>query len=123
MGGHGAIVSYLRNPSNYISVSAIAPIVNPSTSPFGLKNFNNYFDSSDNQALNYDSLVLLDKMNDSERLSLNMLVDFATHDEFNATQLEPFKLETLVKSKNFPNLKIDWNKGYDHSYFFVSSVA
>lgn len=29
MGGHGALVIALKNPNNYRSVSAFAPIVNP----------------------------------------------------------------------------------------------
>lgn len=39
MGGHGAMVCYLRNPSAYKSVSAFSPIVNPTQSGFGQKNF------------------------------------------------------------------------------------
>ncbi len=37
MGGHGALVCALRNPDAYRSVSAFAPIVNPSRVPWGEK--------------------------------------------------------------------------------------
>jgi S-formylglutathione hydrolase len=39
MGGHGAIVSALRNPDRYRSVSAFAPIVAPTQCPWGQKAF------------------------------------------------------------------------------------
>lgn len=42
MGGHGALVSYLRNPGQYRSVSAFAPICNPCESAWGLKAFTGY---------------------------------------------------------------------------------
>ena len=39
MGGHGALIMHLKNPGKYRSVSAFAPITNPTNSPFGLKAF------------------------------------------------------------------------------------
>ena len=35
MGGHGALVCALRNPRQYVSVSAFSPICNPVASPWG----------------------------------------------------------------------------------------
>lgn len=37
MGGHGALIMALKNPGRYASVSAFAPIVNPSQVPWGRK--------------------------------------------------------------------------------------
>ena len=37
MGGHGALVCYLRNPGLYESVSAFSPICNPTNCPWGTK--------------------------------------------------------------------------------------
>ena len=42
MGGHGALICALKNPGRYQSVSAFAPIVNPSNCPWGEKAFGNY---------------------------------------------------------------------------------
>ena len=42
MGGHGALVSYLKNPGAYCSVSAFAPICNPVDCPWGQKAFAGY---------------------------------------------------------------------------------
>jgi len=33
MGGHGALISALKNPGKFRSVSALAPVCNPSQSP------------------------------------------------------------------------------------------
>ena len=46
MGGHGALVCFLRNPGKYASVSAFAPICNPSECPWGQKAFSGYLGSS-----------------------------------------------------------------------------
>lgn len=35
MGGHGALIMALKNPGKYTSVSAFAPIVNPTLVPWG----------------------------------------------------------------------------------------
>ena len=44
MGGHGALTLALRNPAKYVSVSAFAPIANPSAEdcPWGQKAFKGY---------------------------------------------------------------------------------
>ena len=42
MGGHGALMIALRNSSRYAAVSAFAPIVNPSQTPWGQKAFSAY---------------------------------------------------------------------------------
>ena len=42
MGGHGALVTALKHPDRYKSVSAFAPIANPLAVPWGQKAFTNY---------------------------------------------------------------------------------
>ena len=37
MGGHGALVAHLKNPGMYTSISAFAPICNPTAVPWGEK--------------------------------------------------------------------------------------
>jgi len=39
MGGHGALTIAMKNPTSYKSVSAFAPICNPSKCPWGIKAF------------------------------------------------------------------------------------
>lgn len=45
MGGHGALISFLKNPGKYRSVSAFAPIVNPVSCPWGQNAFTGYLGS------------------------------------------------------------------------------
>ncbi|KAL8978141.1 MAG: hypothetical protein Q9177_006482, partial [Variospora cf. flavescens] len=47
MGGHGALTLFLKNPSKYRSVSAFAPIANPSNCDWGRKAFGGYFGADD----------------------------------------------------------------------------
>ena len=42
MGGHGALICYLKNPGLYKSVSVFAPICNPSLSSTCIKAFKEY---------------------------------------------------------------------------------
>lgn len=42
MGGHGALVLGIRNPEQYQSISAFAPICHPSQCPWGIKAFTGY---------------------------------------------------------------------------------
>ena len=44
-GGHGALISFLRNSSIYKSCSAFAPICNPSNCNWGIKALTNYIGS------------------------------------------------------------------------------
>ena len=46
MGGHGALIAYLKNPGAYRSVSAFAPICNPIACPWGKKAFTGYLGSN-----------------------------------------------------------------------------
>lgn len=45
MGGHGALISFLKNPGLYKSVSAFAPICHPVDCPWGNKAFLGYLGS------------------------------------------------------------------------------
>lgn len=42
MGGHGALICALKNPGKYQTVSAFAPICNPSECPWGKKALSGY---------------------------------------------------------------------------------
>lgn len=48
MGGLGALNIYLKNPSKYLSVSAFAPVSNPTHSAWGQKAFTALLGSADN---------------------------------------------------------------------------
>ena len=50
MGGHGALTLFLRQPGRYRSVSAFAPIANPSKCPWGEKAFAGYLGKENKEA-------------------------------------------------------------------------
>ena len=117
MGGHGALMLALRNPQRYCSVSAFAPIVNPSQVPWGRKAFAAYLGSDESQWLAYDSCHLLTA---TPATALPMLVDQGDSDQFLPDQLQPSKLEELAEQYGW-SLTLRTQPGYDHSYFFIAS--
>lgn len=58
MGGHGAITCALKNPTKYTSVSAFAPISNPTDCGWGKKCLGGYLGSDTTTWVQYDSTLL-----------------------------------------------------------------
>jgi len=119
MGGHGAITLYLKNPGMYSSVSAFAPICNPTAVPWGNKAFEGYLGSVD-AGKAHDSVELI---NGYAGAPFPLLVDQGAADNFltgDVNQLQPAKLEEACKAKGI-DLTLRMQPGYDHSYFFISS--
>lgn len=116
MGGHGALMLALRNPERYLSVSAFAPIVNPSQVPWGRKALSAYLGEDETQWLQYDSCHLLA----NSQYKRPILIDQGDGDRFLPEQLQPEKLAEPAKRHDWPfTLRIQ--PGYDHSYFFIAS--
>lgn len=61
MGGHGALVCALRNPEQYLSVSAIAPICAPMQCQWGEKAFTAYLGGNRTNWYDYDASELVKK--------------------------------------------------------------
>lgn len=116
MGGHGALVLGLRNPEVFKSISAFAPISAPSQCPWGQKALRSYLGPDENTWKLYDSSELLKTTAHKKEI----LVDQGTEDKFLKEQLQPEKLEAAAKAAGFP-LKMRYQAGYDHSYYFVAS--
>jgi len=116
MGGHGALVCALSNRDRYSSVSAFAPIVNPSSCPWGRKAFSAYLGSNENDWLEYDACELISHPGKQ----LPMLVDQGLADQFLEEQLNPEHLEQAALKAGYP-VDIRLQPGYDHSYYFISS--
>jgi S-formylglutathione hydrolase len=102
MGGHGALVSALRNPGRYRSCSAFAPIVHPMTADWS------------RPALEAVALI-----EDGARVD-ELLVDQGTSDQFLDEGLRPQLLQHACATAGIP-LTLRMQKGYDHSYFFIST--
>ena len=59
MGGHGALICALKNPMKFASVSAFAPICNPSKCPWGEKAFGGYLGDNKDDWADYDATELV----------------------------------------------------------------
>lgn len=59
MGGHGALTLFLKNPGMYKSVSAWAPITNPTKCPWGEKAFSGYLGDDKEEWKKHDATELL----------------------------------------------------------------
>lgn len=116
MGGHGALIIALKNPTMYQSVSAFSPIVNPINCPWGQKAFTAYLGEDNAKWYQYDTCQLMKETTSS----VPMLVSQGSHDNFLIEQLKPESLLAIAKSVNYP-LIFNIEEGYDHSYFFISS--
>ncbi len=116
MGGHGALICYLRNPGKYLSVSAFAPICNPSNGGWGQKAFSNYLGDDRNDWAEYDAAILIGSAEEKRPL----LIDQGSEDEWLSDQLKPGALEQAAIASHYP-LTLRMQEGYDHGYYFVAT--
>jgi S-formylglutathione hydrolase len=116
MGGHGALVTALRNPGRYRSVSAFSPIVSPAQVPWGERALGAYLGADRDAWRAWDAVELIKAA--KERLPL--LVDQGEADEFLVAQLRPELLKAACDAAGHP-LELRVRPGYDHSYYFVAS--
>ena len=116
MGGHGALVCALRNPAQYRSVSAFAPIVAPSQVPWGLKAFGHYLGADRSDWLAYDASHLVQQAPRPDPI----LVDQGLGDKFLAEQLRPDLFEQACRRAG-QELQLRRHAGYDHGYYFIQT--
>lgn len=115
MGGHGALTIAIKNPDDYTSVSAFAPIVNPMGCAWGQKALANYLGDDRSTWAEYDSVELVRERG----LTLPLLVDQGLADEFLEGQLRTDSLQEVLKDQ--ANVRIRYQEGYDHSYYFIAT--
>ncbi|RYY82557.1 MAG: S-formylglutathione hydrolase [Comamonadaceae bacterium] len=116
MGGHGALTLALKHPGLYGSVSALAPIANPSRVPWGHKAFSRYLGADASRWRAHDAV---------ERIAAGartppLLVDQGLQDKFLAEQLETDRLEATCRAAGQP-LTLRRHAGYDHGYYFIAT--
>ncbi|NQZ74266.1 MAG: S-formylglutathione hydrolase [Dinoroseobacter sp.] len=115
MGGHGALTLAMSLPGRFKSVSAFAPICNPTGSDWGRKQLAAYLGGDEGLWAAHDaSFLMRDAGFDGP-----VLVDTGTEDQF----LDLLRPETLAAavSERRQEATLRLQKGYDHSYFFVST--
>ncbi|MGH1411936.1 MAG: S-formylglutathione hydrolase [Pelagimonas sp.] len=115
MGGHGALTLAMGLPGRFRSVSAFSPITHPSASDWGRKQLTAYLGDDEAkwaphdatlqmQAVGFDGPVLIDQGCDDQFLDL----------------LKPEALSAAMAARRQDGT-FRMQKGYDHSYFFVST--
>ncbi len=115
MGGHGALTLAMGLPGRFTSVSAFAPIVNPTASDWGRKQLTAYLGTDESAWAVHDATLLM------RDLGFNgpILTDTGTNDQF-IDLLKPEAFATAVNARR-QQATLRLQLGYDHSYFFVST--
>jgi S-formylglutathione hydrolase len=115
MGGHGALTLAMNLPGRYRSVSAFAPIANPTSTEWGRKQLNAYLGADEAAWERHDSTLMM------ERVGFDgpILIDTGTNDQF-IDHLRPEALAAAI-AKRRQQATMRLQPGYDHSYFFVST--
>lgn len=116
MGGHGALVTALRNPERWNSVSAFAPISNPVAVPWGQKAFGNYLGPDQSTWAQYDASLLIRK----QPYPGVLLVDQGMADQFLNRELKPEALDSAARDAG-QRLTLRLHADYDHSYWFIQT--
>lgn len=115
MGGHGALTLAISLPGRFRSVSAFSPICNPTGSDWGRKQFAAYLGADESAWKDHDASLLM-----AERgFDGPVLIDTGTDDQF-MELLKPETLSQAMASKRQEG-HFRMQKGYDHSYYFVST--
>lgn len=117
MGGHGALIMALKNPGRFLSVSAFAPICNPSGCDWGRKALRGYLGDKEAAWREWDAATLVE----AGKHCPPILIDQGEDDEFlGSGQLRPEALEETCRKVGQP-LDLRRRAGYDHSYYFIAT--
>ena len=117
MGGHGALVCALKNPGEFRSVSAFAPIANPVNCGWGQGCFGAYLGEDTSAWEAYDATCLVQ----SGARVQDILIDQGDADEFlHEGQLLPDNFQAACDAAGQP-VNVRMQPGYDHSYHFIAS--
>jgi len=117
MGGHGALTLAMNLPGRYASVSAFSPICNPTKTDWGRKQLTAYLGTDESKWARHDATVMME----AGGLDGPILIDTGTADPF-ADHLRTEALAEAIARRRQP-ATVRLQKGYDHSYFFVSTFA
>ncbi|WP_425044522.1 S-formylglutathione hydrolase [Primorskyibacter sp. S87] len=115
MGGHGALTLAMNRPDQFRSVSAFAPISNPTGSDWGRKQLRAYLGDDEAAWARHDSTMMMHE----KGFDGPMLIDTGTNDQF-IDLLRPETLAQAIAERRQQAIN-RLQPGYDHSYFFVSS--
>lgn len=115
MGGHGALTIAMHHPDRFASVSAFAPICNPTESDWGRKQFGAYLGPNTALWEAHDASLLMRERG----FPGPVLIDTGTADQFGDLLRTEALAEAMAARRQHATLRLQ--PGYDHSYFFVAS--
>jgi len=115
MGGHGALTLAMKLKGRFRSVSAFAPICNPTESEWGQKQFSVYLGSDSAKWAAHDASLLMA----SAGFDGPVLIDTGTDDQFGHLLGTAAMAGAIAEAKQEGTVRLQ--KGYDHSYFFIST--
>ena len=115
MGGHGALIAFLKSPpAFYASCSAFSPIAHPSASQWGVKAFTGYLGPDRAAWAEWDATELIKQRRPAARI----VIEQGTEDEhWKRGQLRGDELQQAAPDC----VELRLRDGYDHSYYFVQS--
>ena len=114
MGGHGALTMAMTLKGRFRSVSAFAPICHPTASDWGRKQFDAYLGDADDREV-HDATLLMQRVG----FDGPVLIDTGTDDQFGDLLGTADLAQAMTKTRQEGQIRLQ--KGYDHSYFFVST--
>lgn len=117
MGGLGALTIAMKNPDRYDSLSAFAPIANPTQSDWGRKQLGAYLGTDESNWPPYDPSLLMRE----HGWKGEVLVDQGADDQF-LDLLRPEALAEAMVARRQAGVH-RMQPGYDHSYYFVQTFA
>ena len=117
MGGHGALTLAMGLPGRFRSVSAFAPIANPTASDWGRKQLSAYLGDDETAWAPHDATLLME----ANGFDGPILTDTGTADQF-IDLLRPEALAASVAEKR-QQATLRLQPGYDHSYYFIASFV
>lgn len=117
MGGHGALTIALKEPAgSWASVSAFAPICNPTNCPWGQKAFKNYLGSVDAGEA-HDATILVNQ--EGATVYDDILIDVGMEDE--PAKEGQLLIENFEKAaaKSGQKVTTRHQPGFGHSYYTI----
>lgn len=115
MGGHGALTLAMTLTNRFGSVSAFAPIANPTESDWGRKQFAAYLGSDEDLWTAHDSTLLMQDVG----MDAPVLIDQGNEDQFLELLMPEALAAAMALRRQDGSFRMQ--HGYDHSYYFVAS--
>ncbi|ETO28258.1 putative alcohol dehydrogenase [Reticulomyxa filosa] len=124
VGGHGALIVFLRNPKTYKSISVFSPVCNPINSRWGQKAFKGFLGDNVEKWKEYDATELA--LHYSGRKDFEILIDQGAADSFLADGQDKHdqlrvKAFVLACQQSVIQSSYSWQEGYGHGYDFVAT--